>query len=550
MSFLDENALLGSTWYEFERLILRSLQHTGWEGLMFTSKSHDQGADIIGIPSGKDEAVVIQCKHTGSNIVNRKGVEDLQRACDFYETSQGILATNAHLGSTGRDRLKELSLHYKLLEWNFSKLTALGAGIAETSLAKKTPRPYQQEAIYAILDAIDSENRGLVMFATGLGKSIILAEIASFFCEEKKLPVLILADKIPLVEQLEQSIWPQLSSGTATRLWDGNRKPSDFSGVTVATYQSVLSSLQAGNELPRFGAVLVDECHHALAPRYQQCLSLLEKDFLLGVTATPWRGDQGRITDLFGQPLATMGIVDGISQGFLADVEYEMFLDDVNWETVSNLTESHMTIRDLNSRLFLPSRDEDLCSKIVENWNAKNNPQTITFCKSIDHAERLADLLSSMGMPSRAVHSRNMPQAQKAKQLTDFRAKKFANLIGVDLLNEGVDVPDVAMVVFARVTHSRRIFVQQLGRGLRVTPKKKSVLVLDFVADIRRIAEGARLNRERASCSQAEIYRGSGAEMVTFNSESHGNFVDEYLSDIADLEENDRVRLDFINSQN
>ena len=318
------------------------------------------------------------------------------------------------------------------------------------------------------------------------------------------MPVLIVADKISLVEQLEQSIWPQLSSSIDTRLWDGNRKPSDFSGVTVAPYQSVLSSLNAGIELPHFGAVLVDECHHAMAPSYQQCLSLIEKDFLLGVTATPWRGDQNRITDLFGQPLATMGIVEGISQGFLANVEYEMFLDNVNWEMVASLTESQMTIKDLNSRLFLPSRDEDLCAKVIERWNEKNNPQTITFCKSIDHAERLAALFSSMGMPSRTVHSRDMPQAQKAKELTDFRAQKFANLIGVDLLNEGVDVPDVAMVVFARVTHSRRIFVQQLGRGLRVTPTKKSVLVLDFVADIRRIAEGARLNRERASYRQTE----------------------------------------------
>ena len=117
---------------------------------MFTSKSHDQGADIIGIPPNKKEAVVIQCKHTGSNVVNSKGVDDLRRACDFYETSKGILVTNAHLSRGGRERLDELNMHYKLIEWNFSKLLSLGSGIMETSFAKKSPRPYQQRAIYSI----------------------------------------------------------------------------------------------------------------------------------------------------------------------------------------------------------------------------------------------------------------------------------------------------------------------------------------------------------------------------------------------------------------
>ncbi len=89
--------------------------------------------------------------------------------------------------------------------------------------------------------------------------------------------------------------------------------------------------------------------------------------------------------------------------------------------------------------------------------------------------------------------------------------------------------------------------MQQLGRGLRVTDEKKMVRVLDFVADIRRIAEGARLNQERGAIMQRETYRGDGASMVKFNSETQGGFVEEYLSDIADLEENDRVHLNFIN---
>ena len=103
------------------------------------------------------------------------------------------------------------------------------------------------------------------------------------------------------------------------------------------------------------------------------------------------------------------------------------------------------------------------------------------------------------------------------------------------------------MIVFARVTHSRRIFIQQLGRGLRTHPGKDHVVVLDFVADIRRIAEGFRLNRERARFRPTEVYRGPSSEMVQFEGEEQGRFVESFLADVADLEENERIRLNFIN---
>ena len=187
-----------------------------------------------------------------------------------------------------------------------------------------------------------------------------------------------------------------------------------------------------------------------------------------------------------------------------------------------------------------------MCIQIIERWIKLGKPQCITFCKSIDQAERLADLLGSMGMNSRAIHTREKRDSEKARIIAHFKAQKFSNLIGVEILNEGIDVPDVEMVIFARVTHSRRIFVQQLGRGLRVTAKKQNVKVLDFVADVRRLAEGERMNRERTCFMKKEIYRGEGAKMVKFSSISQGNFIYEYLADIADLEENEKVKLNFI----
>lgn len=547
MSFIEQAKLIQCSWQEFERKIFRALQHSGWNGLMFTSKSHDEGADIVGFPRTTNQYVIVQCKHTRSSSIGVKGVEDLVHACQFYNTPRGIIATNARLGAQAKNRLKELKNQFRFLEWDFNYLSKLHDSLEEYSKARKTPYNFQELAITQVLNKFESgSNSALVMFATGLGKSVILSEVAHEFAVNKAENVLLLADKVNLIEQLESSLWSQLPVSIDTRLWDGRRSPSSFEGITVATMQSVVAALNRGENLPEFGLIMVDECHHAMSPTFRELLSDLNPKKLLGVTATPWRGDEMQIAEIFGEPVATMGIVEGIDRGFLSNVEYRMFADNINWDVVADNSQNQMTIRDLNSKLFIPSRDEELATKIIGNWNSNGRPQTITFCKSIDHANRMAELLSAMGMSSRAVHSRGMPQAVKARHIMDFKSGVYSNLIGVDILNEGIDVPDVEMIVFARVTHSRRIFIQQLGRGLRISPGKERVVVLDFVADVRRIAAGIQLNQDRRQNRNLEIYRGPSTELVEFQGVEHGQFVETFLADAADLNENDRIRLDFI----
>ena len=120
------------------------------------------------------------------------------------------------------------------------------------------------------------------------------------------------------------------------------------------------------------------------------------------------------------------------------------------------------------------------------------------------------------------------------------------------MINEGVDLPNVSMIVFARVTQSRRIFIQQLGRGLRIDPlnPQRKTEVLDFVADIRRIASGLILNKQdrKLQGTTVEDYRKGDVKIVNFSTSIHSKFVDQYLKDIADLDEGDRIKLDFIHS--
>ncbi len=117
--------------------------------------------------------------------------------------------------------------------------------------------------------------------------------------------------------------------------------------------------------------------------------------------------------------------------------------------------------------------------------------------------------------------------------LTRFRAREIDFLTSVDLFNEGIDVPDVDMIVFMRATHSRRIFVQQLGRGLRISDRKDRVIVLDFVTDLRRIAEVIELDEAARRGSVERL--GLGNRLVEFRDASAGDFMREWMLDQASL---------------
>ena len=538
-------------------MIYRFLQHSGWTGLHFTSRSHDQGADIVGWdPSGN--LVVVQCKHTRSNSVGKKGVEDLRRGCEHYDTPYGILVTNApHAEPAAHRRIQELSGAFEFLLWTGGDL--VNTPLPEISKSRKEPRDYQSSAIEDALDAILGKgSKAQVHFATGLGKSIVLAEVARYFLEkDAKCKVLLLAEQTTLISQLESDMWPQLSANISTRVWGGkkhNQIPTDFTGLTVAMRQSILPIIRKNIELlPEFDLIMIDECHHAMSPTFLEVINSLNAPKLFGVTATPWRGDGKQLKEIFGEAVATMGIVEGIRRGFLSDLNYNMMIDDIDWSVVNDNTE-HYTVKSLNSKLFVPTRDEEMCGKIISKWRDKGEPKTITFCRSKEHAKRLQGILNSMGMPSQYIVSGESTGFEQGKTMTQFRAGKFSNLISVDMINEGVDLPDVSMVIFARVTQSRRIFIQQLGRGLRINPDnpKGKTEVLDFVADIRQIASGLILNQQDRKYRRVSIeeYRENDVSIVNFSSTIEDKFVEQYLKDVADLEEDDKVKLDFIHPTN
>ena len=198
----------------------------------------------------------------------------------------------------------------------------------------------------------------------------------------------------------------------------------------------------------------------------------------------------------------------------------------------------------------MPQRDEEIIDQLRSVWREVNDPRAIVFCQTKEHAERIAELLQGAAQSWRKaayLHS-GMGTQQRQILLNSFRLGRVPIITCVDVFNEGVDVPDVNIIAFLRVTHSRRIFVQQLGRGLRLREGKDSLKVLDFVTDIRRVAAGLDLKRTLTSMRDGYVEELSlpGESNISFSDDTAGSLLDYWIRDAADLETAaDEVRLQF-----
>lgn len=536
--FVCEERLTFGPWPALERTLARLVEHAGFNDVQVVGGSGDDGADVLATRNGA--RWVIQAKHRFSGGADSAGPRDAVRAMSAYRASVGIAATNTYFTEDAYSfatEAKKNGLDVRL--WNGAYLLKFFSGLADESRAKRSLRPYQTEAVDCVEETRgDGSRRALIIMATGLGKSVVANElIAREIARNPTQEVLVLAHTRDLVRQLEFSSWPQLDKQIATHLWTEGEQPAFQGGVVLATWQSLLAAQKRGEALDgRFGLIVVDEAHHAPSASYRTLLSDLRPNFLVGMTATPWRGDERSLADIFGPATFTMDIVDGMQQGYLADVDYRLLTDGIDWDAIATQSRMGLTVKDLNVLLLMPDRDVAMVDVIASKMAGIDGPRALGFCRSIEHATRLQPLLAAKGLRTGLLHSR-LSREERFHNLSAFRSGDIDMLLSIEMLNEGIDVPDVNVIAFMRVTHSRRIFVQQLGRGLRLSPRKSTVLVLDFVADIRRIAAAIQLNRDAAArAAGREVVRFHDGRVVQFDNDRTASFFDEYLADVADIE--------------
>lgn len=536
--FVSEERLVFGPWQAIERMLARLIQHAGFTDVSIVGGAGDHGADVVG--SFKGERWVLQSKFRSNGGHDSSAAEEVVRALATYRANVGVAAVNSNFVQNvyyyaERKKLDGIDLRL----WNAAALHAFFDRLPLNSLCMREARSYQKEAVHAV-----EEKRGiggkeaLVVMATGLGKTMVANQlIVNELDRNPSQEVLVLAHTSDLVRQLEQSVWPQLRKTISTHLWTDGERPSYSGGVVFATWQSVYEGVKRGEPLEgRFGLVVVDEAHHAPSSSYRKLLVDLSPNFLVGLTATPWRGDEQTLDSLFGSPVFTMDVVEGMQRGFLAEVDYRMLTDGIDWDDVARQSRNGLTIKELNTYLLMPDRDNAMVQVVADKMRALAEPRVLLFCRSIDHAERLRPLLSSLGIRAALLHS-GLSREERFRNLTSFRNGEIQLLLSIEMLNEGIDVPDVNLVGFLRVTHSRRIFVQQLGRGLRISPRKKKVVVLDFVADVRRVAAGLAMNRKAEKRKlEREVLRFQDGKIVHFDNDKSAAFFDEYLEDVADIE--------------
>lgn len=376
-----------------------------------------------------------------------------------------------------RDRLDDALLEAKGIK-SSDRVTITIAGL------EVRPYPYQQE----MLDAIEVErvlherHRNLVVAATGTGKTVIAAldyrNLAHTAGNQPSL--LFVAHRKEILEQSMRTYREVLGDGAFGELYVGGQRPERWKHV-FASVQS-LTSYGVGNiPADAFEIVVIDEFHHAEARTYRRLLDHLQPQELLGLTATPERGDGTDVRTFFdGRIAAELRLWDALGADLLCPFHYFAIADGTDLRSIAwkrgrydeYQLDGVFTGNDARARIILTSvRD-----KIAD----VGRMRALGFCVSVDHAEYMTRVFNDAGIPARTVTGQTSP-ADRAQSLRDLREARANILFAVDVFNEGLDIPDVDTVLFLRPTESSTVFMQQLGRGLRRTHTKAVLTVLDFV---------------------------------------------------------------------
>jgi superfamily II DNA or RNA helicase/SAM-dependent methyltransferase len=337
------------------------------------------------------------------------------------------------------------------------------------------PTPIQTGALLALAKTRDDGfRRGLVVLATGLGKTWL----AAFDVEQVGARrVLFVAHREEILNQAAETflrIRPRARVG----FYMGQTRDVEVD-VLCASVQTLGRNIHLERFSPQhFDYIVVDEFHHAAAATYRRLLNYFAPRFLLGLTATPDRSDQSDILSLCDDNLVfTCGLFAGIRSGLLVPFHYYGIFDDSVDYTGIPWRNGRFDPEQLSNKLATLAR----ARHALKAWRQYKQERTLAFCVSIAHAEFMATQFGKAGVTCAAVYSGSA--LSRADALERLRDGRLAIIFSVDLFNEGVDLPTLDTVMMLRPTESKILFLQQLGRGLRIHDGKERLVVLDFIGN-------------------------------------------------------------------
>ncbi|MCS5420625.1 MULTISPECIES: DEAD/DEAH box helicase family protein [Psychrilyobacter] len=337
------------------------------------------------------------------------------------------------------------------------------------------PIKFQIPALYELSKTREEgHTKAMVTVATGLGKTYLGA-----FDSLNYKKILFVAHNIEILEQARLSFL-SVHKGKTAAFFTGDKKSMD-GDILFATIQTLGKKRYLNEEyFPKdhFDYIIVDEFHHADAPTYRRLIDYFEPEFLLGLTATPDRSDNGDIYEICDYNIAyECNFRTGINNGWLVPFEYYGIYDDVDYSSIPWRSGKY-DLEALENKLMIEDRSEEILKK----YKTYGKNKTIGFCASVKHAKHMEEYFKKNKVRCASILGETSKN-DRTQIIKDFRKGDLKLIFVVDVFNEGVDIPDIETVMFLRPTTSYTIFIQQLGRGLRTSEGKDKLRVLDFVGN-------------------------------------------------------------------
>ncbi len=336
-------------------------------------------------------------------------------------------------------------------------------------------RPYQEEALDAINTFSDKGiNRQLVVLPTGAGKTVIFSHLPQ--TKANSLPMLVLAHRAELLYQAKEKIgWSNPELDIQIEQADNVAGHCDVVVASVPTLGRAESERILKYPKDYFKTIVIDEAHHAAAPTYRRILDYFNPLLLLGVTATPQRSDNTRLTDVFDEIVYYKTIQDLIEDGYLCSLVGYRIKTETDISGVGT-SEGDYIASQLEDAIDTPERN----ARIVAAYNSLvPESKAIVFCAGVKHANNLATSFASSQIATEVILGDTSAQ-DREHILARFKSGETRVLVNVGVLTEGFDEPSIQSIILARPTRSTLLYTQIVGRGTRLYEGKPHCTILDF----------------------------------------------------------------------
>jgi superfamily II DNA or RNA helicase len=324
-------------------------------------------------------------------------------------------------------------------------------------------RPYQTEAVEAVVDGFRDWTKQLVVAPTGSGKTVMFCEVARRYPRER---CLVIAHRDELLTQAQEKL---AAAGLDSELEKAESRASGDAPVVVASIQTLARRRPAGGQ---FGFIVVGEAHHVLAESYQRVLGGFNGAKVLGVTATPDRGDKKDLGTFFENIAHEISLVELIKDGFLSRIRVKTIPLQIDISGVHSVAGDY-DAGELGHALepYL----ETIADKVAAEFSDR---KTLAFLPLRRLSEDFVDLLRARGVPAEHVDGESSDRRDIRERFRSGETRFVSNAM---LWTEGFDEPSIDCVLPLRPTRIRSLYAQQVGRGTRVFPGKDHLLILDFL---------------------------------------------------------------------